>query len=370
MSYANNSDNTLPGTLRDAIKVTRKLGLRYLWIDALCIFQDSDEDKGREIERMRDVYRGSVLTLEAASAARADEGFLEERQSSMPYCRLPWRSNVGQLDESCPSIYLRPIFDISDNQLLATKLYTRGWTLQERILPPRTLSFGMQQISFECTRGFVDESGHMNELPRFTEDYLSKKNMLDIRSRLGLVWQCIGFLIRLFRLPPTFDLPYPFNATIYAAGLLPVPGGSVATYYDYWRSVVQRFSERELTENIDRLPAVAGLAKELQSAMGDIYIAGLWKKEFVASLAWECGRLYDYNGPEGPVNNPSRRPPSSYVYDWPEGVRSKDYTAPSWSWASVHGVVRFIQGTYQVGSIPFVNPKPQSPSDVSALSQA
>jgi hypothetical protein len=34
-----------PQTLKDAVYVTRRLGIRYLWIDALCIIQDSPEDK-------------------------------------------------------------------------------------------------------------------------------------------------------------------------------------------------------------------------------------------------------------------------------------------------------------------------------------
>jgi hypothetical protein len=130
-----------PGTLRDAVIVTRRIGLRYLWIDALCIFQDQDRpeskaDWAREAGRMRDVYRGAVVTIESASASRGNEGFLKPRTSPRPYCALQW----GR--EADTSVYLRSMLDITDSQLIGTTVYTRGWTLQERLLAPRTLFQG------------------------------------------------------------------------------------------------------------------------------------------------------------------------------------------------------------------------------------
>ena len=64
----------LPQTILDAIKCTRSLGLRFLWVDALCILQDSDEDKGRELVRMRNIYRNAYVTIIAATAPRASGG--------------------------------------------------------------------------------------------------------------------------------------------------------------------------------------------------------------------------------------------------------------------------------------------------------
>ncbi|KAI0628098.1 heterokaryon incompatibility protein-domain-containing protein [Trametes polyzona] len=71
--------STLPQTIRDAIYLTRALGFRYLWIDSLCIIQDSARDKHQEMSRMRDVYRHAYLTIIAASASSATEGFLLDR---------------------------------------------------------------------------------------------------------------------------------------------------------------------------------------------------------------------------------------------------------------------------------------------------
>lgn len=46
----------LPKSFQDAVSVTRKFGVRYLWIDALCILQDSVEDWRQEAVVMGKIY--------------------------------------------------------------------------------------------------------------------------------------------------------------------------------------------------------------------------------------------------------------------------------------------------------------------------
>lgn len=60
--------DALSRTFRDAIAVCRRLGEKFLWIDSLCIIQDDDGDKAREIPRMHEIYGGAVLTISAMSA--------------------------------------------------------------------------------------------------------------------------------------------------------------------------------------------------------------------------------------------------------------------------------------------------------------
>lgn len=79
----------LPKTLRDAIEVTRRLSIRYLWIDALCIIQESAVDKAQEIGRIRSVYKNAMVTIVAASARGVANGFLSVRES-LPSCTLPF----------------------------------------------------------------------------------------------------------------------------------------------------------------------------------------------------------------------------------------------------------------------------------------
>lgn len=344
-----------PGTLQDAIVVTRRIGVRYIWIDALCIFQDQDRpeskaDWAREAGRMRDVYRGAVVTIESASASRGNEGFLKPRASSRPYCALQWGSVVDQ------SVYLRPMCDITDSQLIGTTVYTRGWTLQERLLAPRTLSFGLQQCSFECANGFRDEAGRSTPLPRASESYLSKQSMLQLRRDRGwftIAWRAIS---RVLGLPAVVSLgtlldSYPVGWSSH--GVLDVPGGYWATYFDYWRGIVSQFSQRQLTNSADRLPALSGLADEVQRATGSDYVAGMWKDELITCLAWTCHYVYNQDGDYGDYAGgiPSGNFATIWGKSWPNNIRPANYVAPSWSWASVKGTVSFPVEPYQSSSI-------------------
>ncbi|GFF87147.1 hypothetical protein IFM53868_05052 [Aspergillus udagawae] len=72
-------EETLPPTIRDAIATTRASSIPYLWIDALCIIQDSEMDKAKEIARMKEIYASSALTIVAAAAESVSKGFLYPR---------------------------------------------------------------------------------------------------------------------------------------------------------------------------------------------------------------------------------------------------------------------------------------------------
>jgi hypothetical protein len=73
----------LPGTIRDAVLITRELGLRYLWVDALCILQGQDEaaqlDWRQHSAIMGDIYGNAFVTIAAAAAPHADNGIFHER---------------------------------------------------------------------------------------------------------------------------------------------------------------------------------------------------------------------------------------------------------------------------------------------------
>ena len=77
------SRSDLPKTFQDAVEVTRMLGKRYLWIDALCIIQDDGTDLTTELQFMDKIYSSSYCTIAASSASSWKEGFLERK--SAPY---------------------------------------------------------------------------------------------------------------------------------------------------------------------------------------------------------------------------------------------------------------------------------------------
>ncbi|EHK19258.1 uncharacterized protein TRIVIDRAFT_128433, partial [Trichoderma virens Gv29-8] len=117
----------LPQTIKDAFQVTRSMGLRYIWIDAFCIIQDSNEDKQTEMAKMMGIYQKTQFTISAASALAATKGFL----------------HTNYHDSSLGTFYhpLRPI-------------NTRGWTLQEALLTPRLLIFTNMHMVWKCQSGY------------------------------------------------------------------------------------------------------------------------------------------------------------------------------------------------------------------------
>jgi hypothetical protein len=122
-----------PETFRDAIRVTRKLGFRYLWIDSLCIIQV-------ESSRMGDVYGNSYLTIAASSAYSDSERFLRSRPFNYSSLDIISRSvkdivkiYLGHREPHCASFDLEP-------------LTSRAWTLQESKLSRRVLKFKSSKI--------------------------------------------------------------------------------------------------------------------------------------------------------------------------------------------------------------------------------
>ncbi|OAG01189.1 uncharacterized protein CC84DRAFT_278192 [Paraphaeosphaeria sporulosa] len=110
----------LPKAINEAITKAQDIGLRYLWVDNLCVLQDSQGDKQRESRAMADVYRNAALTI-VATQKGID-------QQALQAAVLPL------------STYLTPGFAWD----------TRAWSLQERLLSRRFLHLGEEQMYWEC----------------------------------------------------------------------------------------------------------------------------------------------------------------------------------------------------------------------------
>lgn len=79
----------MPTTFRDAIEVTRALGCEYLWIDCLCIIQDSEEDWSRECTFMGEVYAGALVTISSSQGTSVTDGIFEPMPWSDLACDIP-----------------------------------------------------------------------------------------------------------------------------------------------------------------------------------------------------------------------------------------------------------------------------------------
>ncbi|KAM5358399.1 hypothetical protein ACJZ2D_015329 [Fusarium nematophilum] len=140
---------TFPPTFQDLVVVACSLSIRYLWIDALCLIQDSAEDWEREVPTMRYVYANAACTVAATASDDPDGGLFRERSPSTLFPGIIQAPSAVASQFSCDRYY---ILDKSywDRRLFNGPLHTRGWVFQERILSPRVLHFANDQIMWEC----------------------------------------------------------------------------------------------------------------------------------------------------------------------------------------------------------------------------
>jgi hypothetical protein len=122
----------LPQTFREAAEIRDWVGIRYLWIDSLCIFQDSDDDWLREAAQMPNIYRNALLTVGAACAVDSTSGLFSARDkfiTTVPYC-------IQESDgRSKKSSELRAIVDpwLWEEEVELSVWNSRAWVLQVTI---------------------------------------------------------------------------------------------------------------------------------------------------------------------------------------------------------------------------------------------
>lgn len=138
----------LPRTFRDAFTIIERLNVRYLWIDRLCIFQDSQDDWRRESSSMGYIYKNALLNISALSAKNDGGGCFVSRDPAKVTATIV---NICVDGPNNPKPYRfrmekgwawRMTFE-------SEPLPNRGWILQERVLSPRVLHFG-KQVFWEC----------------------------------------------------------------------------------------------------------------------------------------------------------------------------------------------------------------------------
>ncbi|RSM02827.1 hypothetical protein CEP52_007735 [Fusarium oligoseptatum] len=135
----------LPLNFQEAIRGTRALKIKYLWIDSLCIVQDDLADWEREAGRMGQVFSNAYCTIAATSAAASDEGFLTRRTDSPLFATM--KTPGGGI------LHVSEFMEDYHQDLELAPLNTRGWVLQERALSRRTLHFTKTQVYWECGEG-------------------------------------------------------------------------------------------------------------------------------------------------------------------------------------------------------------------------
>jgi hypothetical protein len=294
---------SLPKTFRDAIVITRRLGIEYLWVDSLCILQDSTVDWAREAANMAAVYSGAAVVISADAAQNSNDGCFGPYQQgytrnvsfAIPCvddqgldCRVYARRNQRtkhshELEHICSR----------DTESHFPALRRRAWALQERLLSARVLHYGFTELAWECWSQSSCECAAAPD--KIDYDKENKNYRTTMVGKMALSQQ---------------DLADIQNFEVYRL--------------KHWYNLVEEFTQLELSYHSDRLAALSGLAAKLQGPAGE-YICGLWRSDFVRGLIWHVTHS-DY----------SIRP--SY--------RQEAYIAPSWSWASVTGTINCLKSQY------------------------
>lgn len=273
----------LPKTFKEAIIATRNLptdfNIRYIWIDSLCIIQDSRQDWHAESESMGRIYENSFLTLAATAGADGETGlFFNRNPLSLRPCevRVDWKCAQGSIFE-CEN-------RMAWNSCIGrSPLVQRSWVLQERLLSRRVLHFTPNQLFWECLNQEASEV-QPDGIPEGSSTLIKNWSLEEfkITRHPGSVWE-VG-------------RPNP---------------------YGIWGYIVRQYTRGELSKPGDKLVAISGIAKLMQRYLGgeDEYVAGLWKRHLVHQLLWEVESKQAVQRPE-------------------------EYRAPSWSWAAVDGEIR------------------------------
>jgi Heterokaryon incompatibility protein (HET) len=132
--------DSLPATIEDAIRVTEKLGYRYLWVDRYCIPQDEEKEKMRQIQQMDLIYQRAEVVIIAAFGDDPTHGLPGVGQTPRTYQpRVKRGSHVLASTMQDPKLLIN-----------SSVWRTRAWTYQEGLLARRRLVFTEEQVYFEC----------------------------------------------------------------------------------------------------------------------------------------------------------------------------------------------------------------------------
>lgn len=260
--------SSLSKTFQDAIIITRELGIRYIWIDSLCIVQDDKLDWEIESATMASVYESAHVTIAASLSADGSGGCFSMREIKAPVVNASVSPPLNS-----PNIYVREslsheefAFDQKSTEL-RNPLLGRAWTFQERVLSTRIVHFGRSELLWECRTTSDCECGNFKSTAKLSR---IPNNVSEVPSGTGYVRDWVPNL---------------------------------------WRSIMRVYSAKKLTVLTDKLPAISAVASKANNLDQGTYLAGMWSNHLPIELLWKVPR--------------------------PRPLQADEFTAPTWSWASL-----------------------------------
>jgi hypothetical protein len=298
----------LTKTFQHAIIACQRLEIEYLWIDSLCIIQDSAEDWRRQSATMARVYSNSYCNLFAAHARDGTFGCFttrEPRAMQPTKVFLDWGAEGGQHHYVVPELYW-------DETMFQTPLNRRAWVFQERTLAPRNLIFGPAEVFFECRAALASELFPRGLPPRVGPMYAFRGVRPDVDGSRAKLRRREG--------------------RVAASGQDDVTLKGLAAF-DLWHVMVIRYSTADLTYQSDKLVALSAIASEMHRHIKADFLAGLWRRYLPYQLLWAVD------------------PPNSATLTTSVTARSATttgYVAPSWSWAKSIAAVEGVCDVHHV----------------------
>lgn len=225
---------SLPIVWRETIELCRKLGLQYLWIDALCIVQDDEADWVEELARMGTIYENAYLIIASASSGSVETPYLG---STPDPSRQPVESTVLPATPSCPAttVCARKFFvnwHVNNTyEMNKDPWRLRGWTMQE-------------EMQWRCKTALSCECQENIVYGNWPKEFCERDGNISRETRKD-------------------------------------------EWCKFWRySVVGRFGPRQLTHPEDILSALSGIAQRFAGATSWTYVSGMWKENLIFEMCW------------------------------------------------------------------------------------
>ncbi|KAH6660964.1 heterokaryon incompatibility protein-domain-containing protein [Truncatella angustata] len=232
----------LPRTIADAVTVARAVGIRYLWVDSLCIVQDDLDDWAKESRLLKRVYTAAQFTIVSGTDSATSGLFIprdELRVSAAHMTASPVTDSVKP-----HHVALFPLRTTFGKIHWEGPTRKRGWCLQEELLSPRRLYFTHSQFIWECVCSSHDETGTWSPGGGKDDE---------------------GYMIP----------PYPTDILTYSSKVI-----------GEWYNIVEEYTSRSLTYHKDVFAALAGIAAGLMDKYEETFIAGLWEEDIFTGLLW------------------------------------------------------------------------------------
>jgi Heterokaryon incompatibility protein (HET) len=272
----------LPKTIRDAIAITRRLGIQYLWVDCLCIIQDSDIDWEIESPKMGTIYHRAKVTISVDRGDNMDSGCFNDSDNVRSFAANQSLLKFGQhnFQSNGQAIYFREyskgegirVFNSTTvdlikksqedpfNHALGSRLESRAWCFQERVLSSRILHYSMSQLYWECDHCFEPEDPSLsfkvskNGASLYSPLFTSRRASLELTNNTDLIMT-------------------------------------------WCYHMLEDYCGRKVTFPSDRLPAISSIARLFNLQLQTEYVAGIFASVVHVGLAWAA------QNPQAPPDN-------------------------------------------------------------------